>query len=154
MHCHIDNITSSWRNSWPSPLEAVSTLTERYQTTVPMPVRLALHLDKHDKVRYSIRENGDVVISRVVSDESDPVLSKFLNFLAQGIGNPAPSQVDAVWDVLKPARDHIEAAGSKPIRRTPEDTPGSLVTAAHKEVVDLDLAQKSAGQVKQGPVKI
>lgn len=76
-------------------LEAVSTLTERYQTTVPMPVRLALHLGKHDKVRYSIRENGDVVISRVVSDESDPVLSKFLNFLAQGIGKH-PEQLQAV----------------------------------------------------------
>ncbi len=68
-------------------LEAESTLTERYQTTVPMPVRLALQLEKHDKVRYSIRKNGDVVISRVlpqerVSEESDPVLGHFLNFMA------------------------------------------------------------------------
>lgn len=68
-------------------LEAESTLTERYQTTVPMPIRRALQLKKHDKVRYSIRKNGDVVISRVLpqeaeSEESDPVLGHFLNFLA------------------------------------------------------------------------
>ncbi|MGR3274079.1 type II toxin-antitoxin system PrlF family antitoxin [Acaryochloris marina NIES-2412] len=68
---------------------AESTLTDRYQTTVPDPVRKALGLSKRDKICYTIQPNGKVWISRVEQQESDPVLGKFLNFLTQDIeGNP------------------------------------------------------------------
>jgi antitoxin PrlF len=62
-----------------------STLTDRYQTTVPDPVRKALDLSKRDKIRYTIQPDGKVWISRVDRTESDPVLGKFLNFLARDL---------------------------------------------------------------------
>jgi antitoxin PrlF len=62
-----------------------STLTDRYQTTIPAPIRNALGLQKGDKLCYSIQSEGQVVISRAESIESDPILQKFLNFLAQDI---------------------------------------------------------------------
>ncbi|NCP82878.1 MAG: regulator [Comamonadaceae bacterium CG_4_9_14_0_8_um_filter_57_21] len=64
-------------------LEAESTLTERYQTTVPETVRRALRLGKRDKIRFTIRPDGDVVLTRaVVTTSADPVIELFLNFLA------------------------------------------------------------------------
>lgn len=68
-------------------IESESTLTDRYQTTVPETVRKALHLNKRDKIHYTVLDNGDVVISRVAEEESDPVIGKFLNFLAKDIEN-------------------------------------------------------------------
>lgn len=64
-------------------LEAESTLTDRFQTTVPSPVRKALHLGKKDKIKYAIQADGSVVISRVEAQESDPVLGEFLSFIAR-----------------------------------------------------------------------
>ncbi len=62
-----------------------STLTDRYQTTVPDPVRKALGLSKRDKICYTIQPNGKVWISRANQTEGDPILEGFLNFLAQDI---------------------------------------------------------------------
>ena len=45
-------------------LEAESTLTDRYQTTVPEPVRKALRLGRRDRLRYEIRPGGEVVLTR------------------------------------------------------------------------------------------
>ncbi len=63
--------------------EVESTLTERYQTTVPQPVRRALGLRKRDRIRYSLRANGEVVLQRVSPDpiEEDPALAPFLALL-------------------------------------------------------------------------
>ena len=69
-------------------LNVESTLTDRYQTTVPETVRRALKLGKRDKIQYSIRPGGDVVLSRVVgTEEHDPVLSSYLGFLARDIAH-------------------------------------------------------------------
>jgi antitoxin PrlF len=68
------------------PLEAESTLTDRYQTTVPDTVRRALKLGKRDKIRYAILPSGEVVLSRVEPNEAnDPLLGQFLNFVARDI---------------------------------------------------------------------
>jgi antitoxin PrlF len=65
-------------------LDFESTLTDRYQTTVPEPVRRALHLCKRDKILYKIQGDGAVLISRSKGgDDEDPVVGAFLNFLAQ-----------------------------------------------------------------------
>jgi len=67
-------------------LEAESTLTDRYQTTVPETVRRALRLRKRDKIQYQIRPSGEVVLTRAVDHEADdPVLGEFLGFLARDI---------------------------------------------------------------------
>lgn len=70
--------------------EAESTLTDRYQTTVPELVRRVLKLGKRDKIHYTVRPGGEVVLSRASSaDEDDPVLGKFLDFLAHDLAeNP------------------------------------------------------------------
>lgn len=72
-----------------------STLTDRYQTTVPDPVRKALGLRKRDKICYTIQANGKVSISRADHEESDPILGKFLNFLARDI-EKNPQQLKAI----------------------------------------------------------
>lgn len=65
-----------------------STLTDRYQTTVPNAVRHALKLGKRDKISYLIQPDGAVILKRaVVEDVTDPVLGHFLEFLAQDIAN-------------------------------------------------------------------
>jgi antitoxin PrlF len=77
-------------------IEVESTLTDRYQTTVPETVRRALQLGKRDKIHYSIRPNGDVVLTRATdAADSDPVLDQFLQFLARDIASH-PAQLQAV----------------------------------------------------------
>ncbi|MBD2655433.1 type II toxin-antitoxin system PrlF family antitoxin [Synechocystis sp. FACHB-383] len=76
-----------------------STLTDRYQTTVPDPVRKALGLNKRDKICYTIEPNGKVWISRIDQEEQDPVLGKFLDFLAQDI-EKNPQQIQAISSEL------------------------------------------------------
>lgn len=63
-------------------LEAESTLTDRFQTTVPSPVRQALHLGKKDKIKYVIQSDGSVLMKRFEAEGGDPVLDQFLSFLA------------------------------------------------------------------------
>ncbi|MBF0425049.1 MAG: type II toxin-antitoxin system PrlF family antitoxin [Magnetococcales bacterium] len=78
------------------PLEAESTLTDRYQTTVPETVRRVLRLGKRDKIHYTIRPNGEVVLSRAeLSPEEDPILGKFLDFLARDMATH-PEHLQAV----------------------------------------------------------
>ena len=68
----------------PATSEVESTLTESYRTTLPPSVRSTLCLGKYDKIRYSIRPGGEVVLSRAPDVEAaDPALGAFLDFLAQ-----------------------------------------------------------------------
>jgi antitoxin PrlF len=68
-------------------LEVESTLTDRYQTTVPQTVRSALRLGKRDKIHYTIRPGGEVVLRRSEATDEDPVLGQFLGFLARDIAS-------------------------------------------------------------------
>jgi antitoxin PrlF len=78
-----------------APLELESTLTDRYQTTVPETVRRTLKLGKRDKIHYTIRD-GEVVLTRAeVNEGDDPVLGKFLEFLARDIASH-PERLQAV----------------------------------------------------------
>lgn len=76
-------------------LEVESTLTDRYQTTVPETVRRALRLGKRDKIHYTIRPGGEVVLTRADTVEDDPVLGQFLDFLARDIARH-PERLQAV----------------------------------------------------------
>lgn len=69
-------------------LEVESTLTDRYQTTVPETVRRALRLGQRDKIHYTIRPGGEVVLTRAEATEvDDPVLGQFLGFLTRDIAS-------------------------------------------------------------------
>jgi antitoxin PrlF len=77
-------------------LQVESTLTDRYQTTVPETVRRALRLGKRDKIHYTIRPDGEVVLSRAAAGEGDdPALLPFLGFLARDLVDH-PERVQAV----------------------------------------------------------
>ena len=80
----------------PTILEVESTLTDRYQTTVPETVRRALRLGKRDKIHYAIRPSGEVVLTRAEASEGDdPVLGQFLGFLARDMASH-PERLQAV----------------------------------------------------------
>ena len=75
-------------NAGESPIQEVeSALTDRYQTTVPQPVRRALGLRKRDRICYAIRANGEVVLQRLCPEpvEDDPALAPFLALLQEDI---------------------------------------------------------------------
>ena len=82
-----------------------STLTNRYQTTVPNIIRKALRLEKKDKIRYTVQPDGSVIMSRANQAENDPVLAKFLTFLADDISQN-PQNVSAIDSNLL---DHVRA---------------------------------------------
>lgn len=80
----------------PAALQVESTLTDRYQTTVPETVRRALRLGKRDKIRYTIRPDGEIVITRAAAgDGDDPALVPFLGFLARDLAEH-PERLQAV----------------------------------------------------------
>mgnify|MGYP000045774685 CR=1 FL=1 len=71
------------------PNESESSLTDRYQTTVPEPVRRALGLNKRDKLRYQVLEGGQVLVTKAEEENFDPTVLAFLSFLEkQIIENP------------------------------------------------------------------
>ncbi len=95
----------------PITLSALSTLTDRYQTTVPESVRRALKLTKRDKIHYAVRPDGKVVLSRADPLETeDPVIQNFLGFLAEDlVAHPERiRRVDA--DLLRRIRSLVGAA--------------------------------------------
>lgn len=79
----------------PAIMQVESTLTDRYQTTVPETVRRALRLGKRDKINYTIRPDGEVVLTRAAAGENDAVLAPFLGFLARDLAEH-PERLQAV----------------------------------------------------------
>lgn len=71
-----------------------STLTSRGQTTIPSPIRKALGLGAADKIRFTLRDDNTVTLSRATPEpESDPLVDRFLAFLEQDtIDHPARVQ--------------------------------------------------------------
>lgn len=76
-----------------------STLTDRYQTTVPESVRKALHLNKREKILYTIQADGQVLMSRTERYDDDPALGQFLSFLAKDISDN-PQHLSAISNDL------------------------------------------------------
>lgn len=82
------------------PLQTESTLTERYQTTVPSVVRKALHLSKKDKIRFTVEPNGSVTLSRAEQSDDDPALNAFLSFLSKDI-EQHPDNIQALSPAMQ-----------------------------------------------------
>ena len=76
-------------------VRAESTLTDRYQTTVPDLVRKTLGLQKRDKICYVIQDDVTVVLTRSSSVNEDPLVAKFLQFIAEDI-EQNPQSVRAI----------------------------------------------------------
>ena len=56
----------------------VSKVTSKAQTTIPQPVRNALHLKEGDEILYTIEADGRVTISRATSKQ--PIEDPFATF--------------------------------------------------------------------------
>ena len=95
-----------------------STLTNRYQTTVPNIIRKALRLEKKDKIRYTVQPDGSVIMSRANQAENDPVLAEFLTFLADDISQN-PQNVSAIdsslLDRVRPLVSDVEIDLDRPL---------------------------------------
>lgn len=85
--------------------ECESTLTERYQTTVPSEVRAVLKLGKGDKLRYSVSSDAVVLKRATEPEQEDPVLTQFLAFVANDLA-AHPERARAIDAGL---RDRIHA---------------------------------------------
>lgn len=73
-----------------------STLTARYQTTIPASIRRRLNLQAKDRIHYQVRDNGEVVLLRAEHEiEKDPVISQFLDFLEADM-QQQPHQLQAL----------------------------------------------------------
>ena len=86
-------------------LSVESTLTSRGQTTIPRPIRRALRLSPADKVRFSLRGDDTVVITRVSTEQRDPMVGAFLDFIEADV-RQHPQRFRAIpVDVLDRVRE-------------------------------------------------
>jgi antitoxin PrlF len=101
MHLHYHGVLQKSKKIMSAILSAESTLTDRYQTTVPDAVRKALHLDKRDRLRYTVLADGVVQLSRLDAIEvDDPAISGFLNFLANNM-TAHPQHLQPITSALR-----------------------------------------------------
>ncbi|MEO9332793.1 type II toxin-antitoxin system PrlF family antitoxin [Ectopseudomonas guguanensis] len=62
-----------------------ATITSKGQITLPKPIRQALGVDAGGKVDFELREDGQVVVTRVDAEHEDPAIGAFLDLLARDI---------------------------------------------------------------------
>jgi antitoxin PrlF len=70
--------------------ELESSLTDRYQTTVPARIRKLLGLNKRDKLEWILDESGGVRVSKsnpAELEHSDSTIDAWLEFLAKDMAN-------------------------------------------------------------------
>lgn len=85
MHYLFDTPQPFMDSAMATLAEDVSTLTDRYQTTVPLGVRKQLKLNKGDKIRYCTEPSGRVYIELMQADADDPALGAFLDLIEADI---------------------------------------------------------------------
>ena len=65
-------------------LEEVSTITAKGQTTVPKAIRQVLGVDVGDQIAFRV-EGQQVTVVRFGAAHEDPVVGKFIDFLAKDL---------------------------------------------------------------------
>ncbi|MFM8927690.1 MAG: type II toxin-antitoxin system PrlF family antitoxin, partial [Rhodoluna sp.] len=68
-----------------NPNEEESSLTDRYQTTVPARIRKLLGLTKRDKLQWIIDDSGTIILRKAQLEESDPIFDSWLDFIEKDI---------------------------------------------------------------------
>ena len=79
-------------------LERDAKVTAQGQTTVPAPIRERLGVVPGDSITFTVDIDGNVMLRR--SDESDPAIGAFLEFLAADIQR-RPDQIRRLTDSLE-----------------------------------------------------
>jgi antitoxin PrlF len=94
-------------------VSAESTLTDRYQTTIPEVVRKALGLGKRDRLEFLLDETGAVRIKKAqdLEEHEDPTLMAFLDLLAKDIDeNPQNIREldESFWQAIDKLTEGVE----------------------------------------------
>jgi len=87
-----------------------STLTDRYQTTIPREVRSFLNLDKGAQIQYVIEPSGKVYLQTEQENElnEDPVLYSFLQFMEKDM-RKNPKQIQPLSkEMMKKVQQLVE----------------------------------------------
>jgi antitoxin PrlF len=63
-------------------LEIEATVTKRGQTTLPAAIRKVLQVGHSGAIVFRLEDTGQVTLTRKAFVETDPVIGKFLSFLA------------------------------------------------------------------------
>ena len=95
-------------NSEDAIVSSESTLTDRYQTTIPEVVRKALKLQKRDKVTFTVNSSGFVSLAKSEPEaRRDPVIASFLEFLSSDIEKHPEKVVPLTTDLLGNMEDIV-----------------------------------------------
>ena len=103
-------------------LEIPATITERGQTTVPTAIRKILKLGKRGHIVFRGLADGTVLIANTEKEtaDEDPVLGKFLNFLAR--------DMESQPDRIQPVSRHIIDRGKALVKGMNVDLDAPLST--------------------------
>lgn len=109
-----------------SKLLGRSTLTDRYQTTIPAFVRKELGLKRRDYIEFLKSDDGYVVLRKArpeetPEDEIDPELLSWLSFISRDLEQNPQQLVPLNEDFFSKAR---ELVGNQPIEPD-EEIPAS-----------------------------
>lgn len=99
-------------------LHAESRLTERSQTTIPVVIRDALSLKPGEYIEYTLTAEGNVIMSRQQKEQSDPIVSQYLSFLADDMmNNPQNIRLVTVdfWEGIETLTAGIEVDLDAPL---------------------------------------
>ncbi len=87
-------------------LKEESTITAKGQTTVPKAVRQALGVDYGGRIAFVVDDQRRVFVERASEEASDPVVDRFLAFLAEDMAKHPGTSIVALPPTL---RDRIAA---------------------------------------------
>jgi len=90
----------------PAMIEAISTVTSKGQTTMPLAIRRLLALSDGAKIKWTFGDDGVRVQAQDAVAEEDPVVLAFLDFLAADAAK-APK---ALVPLDQAYGDHLRAA--------------------------------------------
>lgn len=81
-------------------VEERSKITSKGQTTVPVAVRRALGVSLGDEIAFVVDEHG-VSVRRVETEQEDPVIGAYLDFLARDMAKNPQNIVPFPTDLAK-----------------------------------------------------